>query len=97
MVLFAPLATLFLRVISGADAEVSYETVAKSVGVFLGIPLGAATAAGTPIYFSFYYYKSKSPAPNLYSLCRGNLLSLLLHLLFPLAIPITKQSKVWPH
>ncbi|KIM95752.1 hypothetical protein OIDMADRAFT_106311 [Oidiodendron maius Zn] len=42
MVLFAPLAILFLRVISGADAEVSYEIVAKSVGVFLGIPLGAA-------------------------------------------------------
>jgi arsenite transporter len=42
MVLFAPLAILFLRVISGADAEVSYETVAKSVAVFLGIPLGAA-------------------------------------------------------
>jgi hypothetical protein len=33
MVLFAPLAILFLRVISGADAEVSYQTVAKSVGV----------------------------------------------------------------
>jgi ACR3 family arsenite transporter len=42
MVLFAPLAILFLRVISGADAEVSYEVVAKSVAVFLGIPLGAA-------------------------------------------------------
>lgn len=42
MVLFAPLAILFLRVISGADATVSYDVVAKSVGVFLGIPLGAA-------------------------------------------------------
>jgi len=42
MVLFAPLAILFLRVISGADATVSYEVVAKSVAVFLGIPLGAA-------------------------------------------------------
>ena len=42
MVFFAPLAILFLRVISGANAEVSYETVAKSVAVFLGIPLGAA-------------------------------------------------------
>ncbi|PMD11974.1 arsenical-resistance protein [Hyaloscypha hepaticicola] len=42
MVLFAPLAILFLRVISGADAEVSYQTVAKSVAVFLGIPLGGA-------------------------------------------------------
>lgn len=42
MILFAPLAMLFLRVISGADATVSYEIVAKSVAVFLGIPLGAA-------------------------------------------------------
>jgi len=42
MVLFAPLAILFLRVISGADAQVSYTVVAKSVAVFLGIPLGAA-------------------------------------------------------
>ncbi|PQE28165.1 putative arsenite efflux transporter protein [Rutstroemia sp. NJR-2017a BBW] len=42
MVLFAPLAILFLRVISGADATVSYEVVAKSVAVFLGIPLAAA-------------------------------------------------------
>ncbi|PVH70994.1 arsenical-resistance protein [Cadophora sp. DSE1049] len=45
MVLFAPLAILFLRVISGADAQVSYEVVAKSVAVFLGIPLGAAIFA----------------------------------------------------
>lgn len=43
MVLFAPLAILFLRVISGGEADtVSYSVVAKSVAVFLGIPLGAA-------------------------------------------------------
>jgi ACR3 family arsenite transporter len=42
IVFFAPLAVLFLRVISGADATVSYDIVAKSVAVFLGIPLGAA-------------------------------------------------------
>ncbi|EPE29046.1 hypothetical protein GLAREA_00204 [Glarea lozoyensis ATCC 20868] len=43
MVLFAPLAILFLRVISGAKGDdVSYEVVAQSVAVFLGIPLGAA-------------------------------------------------------
>ncbi|KIM95587.1 hypothetical protein OIDMADRAFT_133568 [Oidiodendron maius Zn] len=51
MVLFAPLAILFLQVISdhdtgtsdaGNDRDISYEVVAKSVGVFLGIPLGAA-------------------------------------------------------
>ena len=44
MVLFAPLAILFIRIISSDhDAKaVSYSVVAKSVAVFLGIPLGAA-------------------------------------------------------
>ena len=46
MVLFAPLAIFFISVISGTDDAairgLSYETVAISVGVFLGIPLGAA-------------------------------------------------------
>ncbi|KAI2470997.1 arsenical-resistance protein ACR3 [Annulohypoxylon bovei var. microspora] len=44
MVLFAPLAVLFIRVISGESGplNISYEVVATSVGTFLGIPLGAA-------------------------------------------------------
>ncbi|KAK4693862.1 arsenite transporter, partial [Lecanoromycetidae sp. Uapishka_2] len=44
MVLYAPLAILFIRVIgrSGEAVNVSYSTVATSVAVFLGIPLGAA-------------------------------------------------------
>lgn len=44
MVFFAPLAILFLRVISRSSTsiDVSYATVATSVAVFLGIPLGAA-------------------------------------------------------
>jgi arsenite transporter len=43
MVLYAPLAILFVNVISRGEArEVSYSVVARSVGVFLGIPLGAA-------------------------------------------------------
>jgi ACR3 family arsenite transporter len=46
MVLFAPMAIFFIRVIShnGSDAlqQLSYSVVATSVGVFLGIPLGAA-------------------------------------------------------
>ena len=44
MVLYAPLAILFLRVIGGGGSEVTveYSTVATSVGVFLGIPLAAA-------------------------------------------------------
>lgn len=45
MILYAPLAILFVNVISGGGAsQVSYSTVARSVGVFLGIPLGAAIA-----------------------------------------------------
>lgn len=44
IVLFAPLAVLFISVISHApqDVSVQYAPVAKSVGVFLGIPLAAA-------------------------------------------------------
>jgi len=44
MVLFAPLAMFFIRVISGESGmyDISYQVVATSVGVFLGIPLGAA-------------------------------------------------------
>ncbi|KAF3061810.1 Arsenical-resistance protein Acr3 [Daldinia childiae] len=44
MVLFAPLAVFFIRVISGESGplDISYEVVATSVGTFLGIPLGAA-------------------------------------------------------
>jgi ACR3 family arsenite transporter len=44
MVLFAPLALLFIRVISheSGTLDISYSVVAKSVAVFLGIPLGAA-------------------------------------------------------
>ncbi|KAJ5883998.1 uncharacterized protein N7473_010884 [Penicillium subrubescens] len=44
MVLFAPLAVFFINVISDSDDTVtlSYSTAAKSVAVFLGIPLGAA-------------------------------------------------------
>lgn len=44
MVLFAPIAILFIRVIGGADdgVTIDYSLAARSVGVFLGIPLGAA-------------------------------------------------------
>ena len=44
MVLFAPLAILFIRVISreSGTLDVEYSVVATSVGVFLGIPFGAA-------------------------------------------------------
>lgn len=44
MILFAPLAVLFIRIISHESGalDVSYSTVATSVAVFLGIPLGVA-------------------------------------------------------
>ena len=44
MVLYAPMAILFLRVIgrNSSTGDVSYSIVATSVAVFLGIPLGAA-------------------------------------------------------
>ncbi|EEA19161.1 arsenicals resistance [Talaromyces marneffei ATCC 18224] len=42
MVLFAPLAVFFIAVISNDPIDFDYSTAAKSVAVFLGIPLGAA-------------------------------------------------------
>ena len=44
MILYAPLAILFIRIIGDSSTTVnaSYSTVATSVAVFLGIPLGAA-------------------------------------------------------
>lgn len=44
MVLFAPLAVFFISIISRepGSLNISYETVATSVAVFLGIPLAAA-------------------------------------------------------
>jgi arsenite transporter len=44
MVLFAPMAVFFIRVISHESGmqNVSYKVVATSVAVFLGVPLGAA-------------------------------------------------------
>jgi len=44
MILYAPLAILFINVIShsGSGVSVSYSTVATSVAAFLGIPLAAA-------------------------------------------------------
>jgi ACR3 family arsenite transporter len=43
IVLFAPFAIFYVQIVShGNKTTVSYEGVAQSVGVFLGIPLGAA-------------------------------------------------------
>ena len=70
MVLYAPLAILFISVIgrSGDTLHVSYSTVATSVAVFLGIPLGAAivTRFGirnlvTPEWYEKVFLKWVSP------------------------------------
>jgi ACR3 family arsenite transporter len=44
MILFAPMAVFFIRIISheSGTTDISYSVVATSVAVFLGIPLGAA-------------------------------------------------------
>ncbi|KPM43689.1 Arsenical-resistance protein Acr3 [Neonectria ditissima] len=44
MALYAPMSVFFIRIISGETGatDVSYSVVARSVAVFLGIPLGAA-------------------------------------------------------
>lgn len=43
IILFAPFAVFYVQVVShGEKTNVSYDKVAQSVGVFLGIPLGAA-------------------------------------------------------
>lgn len=44
MVLYAPLALLFIKVISREEGTlgIEYSTIAKSVAAFLGIPLGVA-------------------------------------------------------
>lgn len=63
MVFYAPLAILFLRVISHSDSgvAVSYTTVATSVAVFLGIPLGAAIITRFILrkIFSHSWYEEK--------------------------------------
>ncbi|GAQ91548.1 hypothetical protein KFL_008040040 [Klebsormidium nitens] len=41
IVLYAPVAIFFLNVVSGRSVDVSFSTVAKSVALFLGVPLAA--------------------------------------------------------
>ena len=62
MVLFAPLALLFIRVIShGEGTSLQYSTAATSVAVFLGIPLAAAivTRFGIRKLFGAAFYDRK--------------------------------------
>ncbi|KAJ5085788.1 arsenite efflux transporter ArsB [Penicillium argentinense] len=62
MVLFAPIAIFFIKVIGGSsNATIEYSLAAKSVGVFLGIPLGAAivTRFGLRSIFGASWYEKK--------------------------------------
>jgi len=69
MVLFAPLAILFITVISRGDTtNISYSIVAQSVAVFLGIPLGAAILTRfalrnlvSPTWYDSVFIKWASP------------------------------------
>ncbi len=73
MVLYAPLAILFVGVIGrenerGGSRDVSYSTVATSVAVFLGIPLGAAVVTrvgvrkvGSPGWYDAVFLKYLKP------------------------------------
>ena len=70
MVLFAPLAVFFIRVISreSGPLDISYSIVATSVAVFLGIPLAAAImtrfilrAAAGPAWFERVFLRVVAP------------------------------------
>lgn len=70
MILYAPLAILFIKVIGHSDTAVtvSYSTVATSVAVFLGIPLGAAVLtrfgiryASSPRWYDEVFLKWANP------------------------------------
>ena len=54
IILYAPLAALFIHVLgrSGEGVSVSYSSVARSVAVFLGIPLGAAVITRISIRYA---------------------------------------------
>ena len=70
MVLFAPMGVFFIRIISreSGDLDISYDVVARSVGVFLGIPLGAAMvsrfllrAVAGPAWFERVFLRFVAP------------------------------------
>ncbi|GKZ24727.1 hypothetical protein AbraIFM66951_011856 [Aspergillus brasiliensis] len=68
MVLFAPMGVFFIQVISGDTIAFQYSTAAKSVAVFLGIPLGAAILtrftlrwATSPRWYDEVFLKWASP------------------------------------
>jgi ACR3 family arsenite transporter len=89
MVLFAQLAVFFIKIVSHSKSaiSISYSTVAQSVAVFLGIPLGAAIVtrfalrkAISPTWYEKKFLKYISPFS-------------LLGLLFTLLILFASQGK----
>jgi len=56
ILLFAPFAVFYIRIVSHArtDVTISYEIVAKSVAVFLGIPLAAAVVTRFVVLFGIF-------------------------------------------
>ncbi|KAE8154289.1 sodium bile acid symporter family-domain-containing protein [Aspergillus avenaceus] len=68
MILFAPMGVFFIQVISGDAITFQYTIAAKSVAVFLGIPLGAAILtrlvlrhATSPRWYDEVFLKWASP------------------------------------
>jgi arsenite transporter len=71
MVLYAPIAVLFVNNIggnAGTAVVISYSVVARSVAVFLGVPLGAAVLTrfilrkvGGPVWYDTKFVKWASP------------------------------------
>ncbi|KNG91107.1 arsenical-resistance protein [Aspergillus nomiae NRRL 13137] len=68
IVLFAPMGVFFIQIISGDSIVFEYSTAAKSVAVFLGIPLGAAILtrltlrwATSPQWYDEIFLKWASP------------------------------------
>ncbi|KAF4155476.1 hypothetical protein KXV55_008385 [Aspergillus fumigatus] len=68
MILFAPMGVFFIQVISGDSVAFEYSTAAKSVAVFLGIPLGAAILTrfalrrvASPSWYDQVFLKWASP------------------------------------
>ena len=92
IVLFAPVAVLFIRVISKSEdqVDIEYATVAESVAVFLGIPLGAAIV--TRVVMLHLVFKGEIEKFNKYFVRYIAPLSLL-GLLFTITILFAGQSR----
>lgn len=92
IVLFAPLAVFFINVVSRSndDVSISYAVVAKSVAVFLGIPLAAAVVTRAIVLFGIF--RGDTDKWNRHFVRWVSPFSLL-GLLFTIAILFASQSK----